>query len=79
VIALAIAAPAAADPVPRPRAPRVIDAPTAWVLRRDRGWGVRYQALSWGSIELDVRHREADDVGGSTVMVRVNGVLDLGD
>jgi len=40
---------------------------------------VRYQALSWGSIELDVRHREGDDLGGSTVMVRVNGVLSLTD
>jgi hypothetical protein len=37
------------------------------------GWGVRYQALSWGSIELTVRHREGDELGTSTVMVRVNG------
>ena len=41
-----------------------------WVL----GWGVRYQALTWGSIELDVRHRQNEGLGGSTVMVRVNGV-----
>jgi hypothetical protein len=34
---------------------------------------VRYQALDWGSIELAVRHREGDDLSGSTVMVRVNG------
>jgi hypothetical protein len=44
--------------------------PTEWLL----GWGVRYQALTWGSIELDVRHREGEDLGASTVMVRVHGV-----
>lgn len=38
------------------------------------GWGVRYQALSWGSIELDVRHREDEGLAASTVFVRVNGV-----
>jgi hypothetical protein len=41
------------------------------------GWGVRYQALRWGSIELDVRHREGEGLAGSTVLVRVNGVLAL--
>jgi hypothetical protein len=39
------------------------------------GWGVRYQAFEWGSIELAVRHREAEGLGDSTVMVRVNGVF----
>jgi len=39
------------------------------------GWGVRYQALPWGSIELAVRHREDEGLGDSTVLVRVNGVL----
>ena len=38
------------------------------------GWGVRYQALRWGSIELDVRQREGD-LGSPTVMVRLNAVL----
>ena len=48
-------------------------APTPeWVI----GWGVRYQALAWGSIELDVRHREGEGLAASTVMVRVNGVLE---
>jgi hypothetical protein len=50
---------------------------TEWVV----GWGVRYQALTWGSIELDVRHRgkgnDAEDLGASTVMIRVNGVWEL--
>src|SRR2546421_3515031 len=41
------------------------------------GWGVRYQALTWGSIELDVRHRQDEGLSDSTVMVRVNGVLEL--
>lgn len=46
-------------------------APAArWVL----GYGVRYQALAWGSIELAVRVRQDDGIGGSTVLVRVNGV-----
>lgn len=39
------------------------------------GVGVRYQALTWGSIELDVRFREDDSIGASGFMVRVNGVL----
>jgi hypothetical protein len=39
------------------------------------GWGVRYQALTWGSIELAVRHREAEGLAGSTVLVRVNGMF----
>ena len=43
------------------------------VLEYALGWGVRYQALAWGSIELDVRHRQ-DERGSPTVMVRVNGV-----
>ena len=41
-----------------------------WVI----GYGVRYQALSWGSIELAVRVRQDEGVSGSTVLVRVNGV-----
>jgi hypothetical protein len=41
------------------------------------GWGVRYQALTWGSIELDVRHREGEGLAASTVFVRVNGVWSL--
>ncbi len=43
------------------------------------GWGVRYQALDWGSIELTVRHQQGDDLSGSTVMVRVNGSTNLRD
>lgn len=39
------------------------------------GWGVRYQALWWGSIELAVRHREDEGLQQSTVLVRLNGVL----
>jgi hypothetical protein len=41
-----------------------------WVL----GWAVRYQALTWGSIELAVRHREGEGLAASTVMVRINGI-----
>ena len=51
--------------------------PTQPALEWLAGWGVRYQALHWGSIELDVRHREGEGLAGSTVLVRVNGVLPL--
>jgi len=44
-------------------------------LRWLGGWGVRYQALSWGSIELAMRHREGDSLGDSTVMVRLNAAV----
>jgi hypothetical protein len=37
--------------------------------------GVRYQALSWGGIELGVRVREGDDLGDVSVFVRLTGVL----
>jgi hypothetical protein len=46
-------------------------------LRWLMSWGVRYQALSWGSIELDVRHREGGDLGDSEVTIRLNGAWDL--
>jgi len=49
--------------------------PTATRLRWLAAWGVRYQALGWGSIELEVRHREGDDLQGSTVLVRLNGAF----
>lgn len=57
-------------------APEVKDGPPrlAWAV----GWGVRYQALSWGAIELVVRQREDEALGDSTVMVRVAGALSLG-
>jgi hypothetical protein len=48
-----------------------IDAPKLeWVA----GFGARYQALAWGSIELAVRARQDDGLGGITALVRVNGV-----
>jgi hypothetical protein len=42
-----------------------------WLL----GVGVRYQAFGWASVELAVRVREAEDLGATTVMVRVNAAL----
>ena len=41
-----------------------------WLL----GIGVRYQAFSWASVELAVRARQGEDLGASTVMVRVNAI-----
>lgn len=51
--------------------------PAKATLRWIGGWGVRYQALSWGSIELEVRHREGDGLAGSTVLVRLDGVFGI--
>jgi hypothetical protein len=48
----------------------------AAAVRWHAAWGIRYQALAWGSIELAVRHGQDDGLAGSTVMVRVNGMLD---
>jgi hypothetical protein len=45
-----------------------------WVL----GWGVRYQALRWGAIDLVVRQREDQALGDATVLVRLTGALALG-
>ena len=42
-----------------------------WML----GIGVRYQAFAWASVELAVRAREGEDLGASTVLVRVNAHL----
>jgi hypothetical protein len=39
-----------------------------WIL----GIGVRYQAFSWASVELAVRARQSEELGASTVMIRVN-------
>ena len=45
------------------------------VLKSLAGVGVRYQALTWGSIELDWRVRQFEDaISDSAIMVRVNGV-----
>jgi len=46
------------------------DIPLGWML----GVGVRYQAFSWASVELAVRARQGEDLGASTVMVRVNAI-----
>ena len=48
---------------------------TEWVA----GWGVRYQALRWASIELAVRHRDDEALRDSTVLLRVNGIWHTGD
>jgi hypothetical protein len=49
-----------------------LDAMRGPALRWLLGVGVRYQAFSWASIELAVRARQGEDLGGSTVLVRVN-------
>jgi hypothetical protein len=56
----------------------------AWAARVDGatasfGWvgggGVRYQALSWGAIELGVQVREGDGLERPVIFVRVNAAL----
>ncbi len=49
-----------------------LDADRGPVLRWIVGVGVRYQAFSWASVELAVRARQGEDLGASTVLVRVN-------
>jgi len=51
-----------------------LDAAQGPVLRWMLGIGVRYQAFSWGSVELAVRARQGDDLGGATVMARFNAI-----
>jgi hypothetical protein len=41
-------------------------------LRWLAGWGVRYQAFSWSSVELVVRHRARGTLDDSTVLIRAN-------
>jgi hypothetical protein len=41
-----------------------------WLL----GVGVRYQAFDWAQIELAVRARQGEDLGASTVLIRVNAI-----
>jgi hypothetical protein len=55
-----------------------LDAVHGPVLRWMLGVGVRYQAFSWGSVELAVRARQGDDLGGATVMVRFNAIVQRG-
>jgi hypothetical protein len=49
-------------------------APAAPAVGWTLGIGVRFQALPWASVELAVRAREAEDLGASTVLLRVNAV-----
>ncbi|MBA3540190.1 MAG: hypothetical protein H0T79_11235, partial [Deltaproteobacteria bacterium] len=43
-------------------------------LRREwvAGWGVRYQAFTWGSIELGGRNRQAEGIGDTRFFLRMN-------
>jgi len=56
----------------------ILDAQRGPTLEWLLGIGVRYQAFRWASAELAVRVREAEDLGASTVMLRVNAVLERG-
>ncbi len=67
-----------------PRTRLLVDGSFAPVAEGDRielrwmfDWGVRYQVNRWSSIELDVRHREGDELGDTDVLVRANAVVDL--
>ncbi|HTM23151.1 MAG TPA: hypothetical protein VL172_21670 [Kofleriaceae bacterium] len=54
----------------------VVDGDTI-ALRWMLDWGVRYQVTRWGSVELDVRHREGDRLGDTDVLIRANAAVDL--
>jgi hypothetical protein len=41
---------------------------TSWIA----GWGVRYAAWPWANVELDVRNREGEGLGDTTVMLRID-------
>jgi hypothetical protein len=51
-----------------------LDAMRAPALRWLLGVGVRYQAFDWAQIELAVRARQGEDLGASTVLIRVNAI-----
>ena len=68
-------------PPPYPKSSLIAD--LAWMPKLELGkptseyvfdWGVRYQTFPWGTVELAVRHREAE-FGSPTVMVRFTAVL----
>ena len=68
-------------PPPYPKSSLIAD--LAWMPELELGkptseyvfdWGVRYQTFPWGTVELAVRHREAE-FGSPTVMVRFTAVL----
>lgn len=48
-----------------------LDAARGATLRWLIGVGARYQAFSWATIELAVRARQGEELGGATVMVRL--------
>ncbi|HEU0030202.1 MAG TPA: hypothetical protein VFQ53_06210 [Kofleriaceae bacterium] len=65
------------DVVYVPRLERDVDAGRVGVeLEWLAAWGVRYQAFSWGAIDLAVRHREDEGLGDTRVLMRLVGVWD---
>jgi len=52
----------------------VLDARRGPALEWLLGIGVRYQAFRWASVELAVRARQHEELGASTVMIRVNAI-----
>jgi len=53
------------------------DEPEAWSTRMTGAWGVRYQALDWASVDLNVRSQEGRSLGDALVTLGVRGHFDL--
>jgi hypothetical protein len=58
-------------------APRV--EPDEITLRWHAGFGVRYQALSWGGVELGVAAREGAGLGDAVVLLRFSATVSIAD
>jgi hypothetical protein len=48
-----------------------------WRTRMTAAWGVRYQALDWASVDLNVRRQNGQGLGNALVTFGVRGHFDL--
>jgi hypothetical protein len=48
-----------------------------WGTRMTAAWGVRYKALSWASVDLNVRRQDGEGLGDALVTLGVRGHFDL--
>jgi hypothetical protein len=48
-----------------------------WDARMTAAWGVRYRALSWASVDLNVRRQDGEGLGDALVTLGVRGHFDL--
>jgi hypothetical protein len=48
-----------------------------WDTRMTAAWGVRYQALDWAAVDLNVRRQDGEGLGDALVTLGVRGYFDL--